>query len=281
MEDINLHFTGDFHAIGAANNLLAAMLDNHIQQGNALGIDPRRITWRRCVDMNDRQLRNIVDGLGGTRQRRARARTASTSPWPARSWPSSASPPTLPISRSGLARIVVALHLRRRARHRGAICTPQGAMAALLQGRAASPTSCRRSRARPRSSTAARLPTSRTAATRVIATRMALKLARLRRHRGGLRRGPGRGEVPRHQVPHGGADALARCVIVATVRALKMPRRRAPRPSSATENLDALEAGLPQPAAAMWTTCKNVFGLPVRGGASTASRPTPTRSSRS
>ena len=65
MEDINLHFTGDFHAIGAANNLLAAMLDNHIQQGNALGIDVRRITWKRCVDMNDRQLRFIVDGLGG------------------------------------------------------------------------------------------------------------------------------------------------------------------------------------------------------------------------
>ncbi len=68
MEDINLHFTGDFHAIGAANNLLAAMLDNHIQQGNALGIDPKRITWRRCVDMNDRQLRSIVDGLGGRMQ---------------------------------------------------------------------------------------------------------------------------------------------------------------------------------------------------------------------
>ena len=65
MEDINLHFTGDFHAIGAANNLLAAMLDNHIQQGNSLGIDVRKITWKRCVDMNDRQLRNIVDGLGG------------------------------------------------------------------------------------------------------------------------------------------------------------------------------------------------------------------------
>ena len=65
MEDINLPFTGDFHAIGAANNLLAAMLDNHIQQGNALGIDVRKITWKRCVDMNDRQLRNIVDGLGG------------------------------------------------------------------------------------------------------------------------------------------------------------------------------------------------------------------------
>ncbi|MCI8631524.1 MAG: formate--tetrahydrofolate ligase, partial [Firmicutes bacterium] len=65
MEDINLHFTGDFHAIGAANNLIAAMLDNHIQQGNSLGIDPRKITWKRCVDMNDRQLRFVVDGLGG------------------------------------------------------------------------------------------------------------------------------------------------------------------------------------------------------------------------
>ncbi len=68
MEDINLHFTGDFHAIGAANNLLAAMLDNHIQQGNALGIDVKQITWKRCVDMNDRQLRNIVNGLGGKMQ---------------------------------------------------------------------------------------------------------------------------------------------------------------------------------------------------------------------
>ena len=65
MEDINLHFTGDFHAIGAANNLLAAMLDNHIYQGNSLGIDPKRVTWRRCVDMNDRQLRCVEDGLGG------------------------------------------------------------------------------------------------------------------------------------------------------------------------------------------------------------------------
>ena len=68
MEDINLHFTGDFHAIGAANNLMAALLDNHIQQGNALGIDGKKVTWKRCVDMNDRQLRNIVDGLGGRMQ---------------------------------------------------------------------------------------------------------------------------------------------------------------------------------------------------------------------
>ena len=72
MEDINLHFTGDFHAIGAANNLLAAMIDNHIYHGNELNIDPTRIIWRRCVDMNDRQLRNIVDGLGGKAQGRPR-----------------------------------------------------------------------------------------------------------------------------------------------------------------------------------------------------------------
>ena len=65
MEDINLHFTGDFHAIGAANNLLAAMIDNHIFQGNSLNIDPSKITWKRCVDMNDRQLRFVEDGLGG------------------------------------------------------------------------------------------------------------------------------------------------------------------------------------------------------------------------
>ena len=68
MEDINLHFTGDFHAIGAANNLLAAMLDNHIQQGNTLGIDVKQITWKRAVDMNDRQLRHIICGLGGKMQ---------------------------------------------------------------------------------------------------------------------------------------------------------------------------------------------------------------------
>lgn len=65
MEDINLHFTGDIHAVTTANNLIAAMLDNHIQQGNKLGIDVKRIVWKRCLDMNDRQLRNIVDGLGG------------------------------------------------------------------------------------------------------------------------------------------------------------------------------------------------------------------------
>ena len=98
MEDINLHFTGDFHAIGAANNLIAAMLDNHIQQGNALGIDVKQITWKRAVDMNDRQLRNIVNGLGG-RMQVSRVRTASTSPSPPRSWLFFAWPPTSPTSK--------------------------------------------------------------------------------------------------------------------------------------------------------------------------------------
>ena len=65
MEDINLHFTGDIHAIGVANNLIAALIDNHIKQGNQLGIDPRTISWKRCVDLNDRELRNIVVGMGG------------------------------------------------------------------------------------------------------------------------------------------------------------------------------------------------------------------------
>ncbi len=85
MEDINLHFTGDFHAIGAANNLLAAMIDNHIFQGNALNIDPRKITWRRCVDMNDRQLRNVVDGLG-ERQTVCLVKTDTTSQLHLKSW---------------------------------------------------------------------------------------------------------------------------------------------------------------------------------------------------
>ncbi len=90
MEDINLHFTGDFHAIGAANNLLAALLDNHIQQGNALGIDPKQIVWKRAVDMNDRQLRHIVDGLGGKAQGVPREDgfdiTVASRSWPRSAW---------------------------------------------------------------------------------------------------------------------------------------------------------------------------------------------------
>ena len=90
LEDINLHFTGDFHAIGIANNLLAALIDNHIHHGNELGIDSRRITWKRVVDMNDRQLRHIVDGFK-ERQTEFLVKMALTSPWLLKSWPFSVS----------------------------------------------------------------------------------------------------------------------------------------------------------------------------------------------
>ena len=102
MEDINLHFTGDFHAIGAANNLLAAMLDNHIQQGNALNIDPRRIVWKRAVDMTVSSATSST--VSAARPAACRARTALRSPSPARSWRCCACPPTSPTSRRALPR---------------------------------------------------------------------------------------------------------------------------------------------------------------------------------
>ena len=103
MEDINLHFTGDFHAITAAHNLLAAMIDNHLYWGNELGIDSRRVSWRRVMDMNDRALRQIVGSLGGTANGFP-ARRASTSRSPPRSWPSSAFRPRSPTSSAGSVR---------------------------------------------------------------------------------------------------------------------------------------------------------------------------------
>jgi formate--tetrahydrofolate ligase len=104
MEDINLHFTGDFHAIGTAHNLLSALLDNHIYWGNEAGLDGRRVAWRRVVDMNDRSLRRITSSLGGVANGFPRVawptafpgKTVSTSPWPPRSWRSSAWPATWP-----------------------------------------------------------------------------------------------------------------------------------------------------------------------------------------
>ena len=200
MEDINLHFTGDFHAIGAANNLLAAMLDNHIQQGNALGIDVRKITWKRVRGHERPPAAQHRATAWAAKPTACPARTASTSPWPSEIMaifclatihhrPEGAPGP----HRGGL-------HLRRRARHRRTICKPQGAMAALLQGRAQAQSGAdARGHARVR----ARRPL------RQHRARLQLHhghahgpgAGRLRRHRGGLRRRSGRGEVPRHQVP--------------------------------------------------------------------------------
>ena len=103
MEDLNLHFTGDLHAITAANNLLSALIDAHLMHGNVLGLDPNSISWRRCLDMNDRSLRDVVTGLGG-RRTAIRVRPASTSRRRARSWRSSPSPATCTTCASGSGR---------------------------------------------------------------------------------------------------------------------------------------------------------------------------------
>ena len=132
MEDINLHFTGDIHAIGAANNLLAAMIDNSIQQGNPLGIDPRRVAWKRCMDMNDRQLPLYRGRPGRQGQRHARVRTALTSPLPARSWPMFCLATDLADLKARLGRIVCAYTYDGQPVTAGQIGAA-GAMAALLK----------------------------------------------------------------------------------------------------------------------------------------------------
>ena len=132
MEDINLHFTGDFNAIALANNLLAALIDNHIHHGNELGIDVRRITWQRVVDMNDRALRDITVSLWAARATAIRARTASTSSWPRRSWRSCAWRPASPISRTGSA-ISWSATPATSSRSSPAILQAHGAMTVLLK----------------------------------------------------------------------------------------------------------------------------------------------------
>ena len=132
MEQINLHFTGDLHAITAANNLLAAMVDNHIQQGNALGIDPRQVTWRRCLDVNDRQLRAIVSGLGGKPNGNPREDgfdiTAASEVMAVFCLAKD-----LQDLKARLSRLHSRADVQRQARYRRVICTRQGAMTALLR----------------------------------------------------------------------------------------------------------------------------------------------------
>jgi len=198
MEDINLHFTGDFHAIGAANNLLAAMLDNHIQQGNALGIDPRRITWKRCVDMNDRQLRFITDGLGGRANGTPREDgfdiTVASEVMAVFCLATS-----LCDLKERLGRIIVGYTYDDQPVTAGDL-KAAGAMAVLLRD-ALKPNLVQTLEGTPAFVHGGPFANIAHGCNSVMATRMAMRLGGLHRDRGRVRRGSGRGKIPRHQVP--------------------------------------------------------------------------------
>ena len=164
MEDMNLHFTGDIHAIGAANNLLAAMLEAHLLHGNELGIDPLSVSWRRCIDINDRALRDIVVGLGGKANGYPR-QTGFDITAASEVMAIVAVASDLQDLRRRLGAITVGAHVRGRAGDGGA-AAGGGRDDRPAQGRRSSRTSCRRSRASRRSCTAGRSRTSRTATTR-------------------------------------------------------------------------------------------------------------------
>ena len=240
MEDINLHFTGDFHAIGAANNLLAAMLDNHIQQGNALNIDPRRITWRRAVDMNDRQLRNIIDGLG--------ARTDGT-PRQDGFDITVASEVMAILCLSGdildlkerLSKIVVAYTYDNTPVTAGQL-KAQGAMAALLKD-ALKPNLVQTLEGTPAFIHGGPFANIAHGCNSVIATRMALKLGDYAVTEAGFGADLGAEKFLDIKCRKAGLHPAA-VVIVATVRALKHHGGVAKEDLN-TENLDALQKGLP------------------------------------
>ena len=240
MEDINLHFTGDFHAIGAANNLLAAMLDNHIQQGNALNIDPRRITWRRAVDMNDRQLRNIIDGLG--------ARTDGT-PRQDGFDITVASEVMAILCLSGdildlkerLSKIVVAYTYDNTPVTAGQL-KAQGAMAALLKD-ALKPNLVQTLEGTPAFIHGGPFANIAHGCNSVIATKMALKLGDYAVTEAGFGADLGAEKFLDIKCRKAGLHPAA-VVIVATVRALKHHGGVAKEDLN-TENLDALQKGLP------------------------------------
>lgn len=257
MEDINLHFTGDFHAIGAANNLLAAMLDNHIAQGNALGIDPRRITWKRCVDMNDRQLRHIVDGLGGKANGQPRedgfditvASEVMAVLCLARD---------LPDLKERLSRIIVGYT------HAGQPVTArqlraQGAMAALLRD-ALKPNLVQTLEHTPAFVHGGPFANIAHGCNSVAATTTALKLADYVVTEAGFGADLGAEKFLDIKCRFAGLSPSA-VVIVATVRALKL-HGGVPRGELNVENLEALERGLPN----LLKHIENItvkFGLPA------------------
>ncbi len=256
MEDINLHFTGDFHAIGAANNLLAAMLDNHIQQGNALGIDPKQITWKRAVDMNDRQLRHIVDGLGGKVQGVPREDGFEITV-------ASEVMAILCLSsdihdlKERLSKIIVGYT------YGGAPVTAhdlkaEGAMAALLKD-ALKPNLVQTLEGTPAFIHGGPFANIAHGCNSVTATKMAMKLADYTVTEAGFAADLGAEKFLDIKCRMAGIAPSA-VVIVATVRALKY-HGGVPKPELNNENLEALEKGLPNLLQHV-SNIKNVFGLP-------------------
>ena len=256
MEDINLHFTGDFHAIGAANNLLAAMLDNHIQQGNALGIDVKRITWKRCVDMNDRQLRNIVDGLGGRMQGVPREDgfdiTVASEIMAVLCLSAD-----IPDLKARLGRMVVAYT------YDGKPVTAhdlkaEGAMAALLKD-ALKPNLVQTLEGTPAFIHGGPFANIAHGCNSVMATKMAMRLADYTVTEAGFGADLGAEKFLDIKCRLAGLTPSA-VVVVATVRALKN-HGGVPKTELNTENLEALEKGLPNLLQHV-DNIKNVFGLP-------------------
>ena len=256
MEDINLHFTGDFHAIGAANNLLAAMLDNHIYQGNRLGIDPRRITWKRCVDMNDRQLRFVTDGLGGRVNGVPREDgfdiTVASEIMAVFCLANS-----ITDLKERLSRIVVAYTYDEKpitAGDLGAV----GAMAALLKD-ALKPNLVQTLEGTPAFVHGGPFANIAHGCNSVIATKMAMKLGDYAITEAGF--GADLGAEKFLDIKCRMADLNPDAVVVvATVRALKMHGGVA-KTDLANENLAALEAGIPNLLRHV-SNIKNVYGLP-------------------
>ena len=256
MEDINLHFTGDFHAIGAANNLLAAMLDNHIQQGNALGIDPKQITWKRAVDMNDRQLRHIVDGLGGRMQGVPREDgfeiTVASEVMAVLCLASD-----ITDLKARLARIIVGYT------YDGKPVTAhdlkaEGAMAALLKD-ALKPNLVQTLEGTPAFIHGGPFANIAHGCNSITATRMALKCADYVVTEAGFAADLGAEKFLDIKCRMANLKPSA-VVIVATVRALKY-HGSVPKAELNNENLDALEKGLPNLLQHV-SNIKNVFGLP-------------------
>ena len=257
MEDINLHFTGDFHAIGAANNLLAAMLDNHIYQGNSLNIDPRRITWKRCVDMNDRQLRFVTDGLGGRVNGVPREDgydiTVASEIMAVLCLASSISD-----LKERLARIIVGYTYDEKPVTAGDL-KAEGAMTALLKD-ALKPNLVQTLEGTPAFVHGGPFANIAHGCNSVIATRTAMKMADYAITEAGFGADLGAEKFLDIKCRMAGLTPSA-VVIVATVRALKMHGGLA-KNQLATEDLEALERGIPNLLRHL-SNIKNVYKLPA------------------